>query len=231
MENKKREGEGREGKEGKKGVSYVEIFIAFSIFLIGVSVVTYFFIPFFRPEYRNALIEIQKNFEENFMAQVDWYNVVVNETGCISITKLGGAKNIYLLNKSLDPINFSNGGNTIILSTNTKEFYLLNSSLDLGSSNVDCPTTKLAEVSYIKIYDEKILNMTAIDNAMSHNYENLRNTLLPGLNVDFNITFVDEGKSFGKPLPSINIFSREKVYKKIEDGNIELIKVRFYVWG
>jgi hypothetical protein len=211
----------------KRGISYVEIFIAFSIFLIGLSVVAYFFIPFFRPEYRNALNEMQKRFEENFMARVDWYSVVVNDSGCINITKLQEAKNIYFFYKNLTAVNFSIS-NGITLDVAEKELYMLNSSLDLGSSSVSC-NAKPAEATYIKIYDEKILNESAINAyTTSLDYQTLRNMLLPGFNVDFNITV--GGQSFGKPLPSINIFAKEKVYKKIKDGQIDYVKVRFYVW-
>jgi hypothetical protein len=209
----------------KRGISYVEIFIAFSIFLIGLSIIAYFFIPFFRPEYRNALNEMQKRFEENFMARVDWYSVVVNDSGCINIKKLQGAENIYFFYKNLTAVNFgiSNG---ITLDVAEKELYMLNSSLDLGSSIVSC-NAKPAEATYIKIYDEKILNETAIT-YVSSDYQTLRNMLLPGFNVDFNITVGKQ--SFGKPLPSINIFAKEKVYKKIKNGQIDYVKVRFYVW-
>jgi hypothetical protein len=208
----------------KRGISYVEIFIAFSIFLIGLSIIAYFFIPFFRPEYRNALNEMQKRFEENFMARVDWYSVVVNDSGCINIKKLQGAENIYFFYKNLTAVNFSIS-NSITLDVAEKELYMLNSSLDLGSSIVSC-NAKPAEATYIKIYDEKILNESAI-NAHA-DYQTLRNMLLPGFNVDFNITIGE--KSFGKPLPSINIFAKEKVYKKIKNGQIDYVKVRFYVW-
>lgn len=214
----------------KRGISYIEIFIAFGVFLIGVSLVTYFFIPFFRPEYRTALNILEKNFEKNFTIKASLINVVVNQTGCIKFPSSISYSNSLFLNKNFENVGFEISNGNAIIDINEENFYLLSSSKEINTAPPQfCFSPKEARVYYSPPVEEMFLDLNAINNAIANNYEDLKKEMLSGIKLDFNITIVDHN-SLGLPIARLNVFTREKIYKVINNNKIELIKVRFYVW-
>lgn len=228
MQEKRGESSESTGK-GIKGISYVEIIIAFSVFLLGIALIGYFFIPFFRPELRTALDLMEERFEKDFTMNVSFITVVVNKTGCINFTR-PGLTDFMFLNSSFEAMAFDVTSNKIVLNSNEQIFYLLNgisSSLD-GSG---CSSSNEAKVYFSPAREERLLNMSALQQAQQETYGWLRDKLLPGLKLDFNITLYDgQQASIGKSVPSLNVFAREKAYKALIANKIETVKVRFYVW-
>ena len=221
--------------KSKKSVSYVEIFIAFAIFLFGVSIITYFFLPFFKPEYRTALDILEKNFENNFIARTSLIKVVVNDTGCIKFDKYDRMQkqNALFFYPNWTPINFSLINSYIILQTTEKEFFLINATttINSGSQASGCNSPSIAKVYYSPPIEEKFI---LVENIQQQDYESLKDRLLLGFALDFNVSIFDLDdnliSSIGKPIPKTNVFGREKIYKEINNGKINLVKVRFYVW-
>ncbi|MEM4647807.1 MAG: hypothetical protein QXO12_00640 [Candidatus Pacearchaeota archaeon] len=216
----------------KKAVSYVEVLIAFSIFLFGISILFFIFSPYFRPEYLTSLNIIEKNFDRNFAKEIFIIKAVVNQTGCIKFKtyKNFNFSNILLFNKNWENLNYDFNDNKIILNYNENEFFLLVSNETINyNTNPQCDNAYDVEIYYSPPISEKfILDISDYD------YENLKNILIPGLKNDFNISIYDfDGKmvgSFGMPIPKTNIFAKQKIYKKLENNQIKFVKVIFYIW-
>lgn len=220
----------------KKGVSYVEVIVAFSIFLFGISILLFIFYPYFRPTYLTALDMIEKNFDKNFAKNIQIVKVIINktdQTDCVKfkIYKNFDKSNILIFNLNWEKIDFNVADNNVVLSSNEKEFFLLVSDDVINlDENPPCNAPTEANVYYSPPISEKfILN---INNEFT--YEQLKDILLPGLNNDFNITIYDTGgnliMSFGKPLPRTNIFAKQRIYKRLENNKINIVKVVFYIW-
>lgn len=221
----------------RKGISYIEIMIAFMIFIFGISMIAYFFMPYFKPEYYGAVNLIEKNFERKALAKASLVKVVINKTGCVEFNKFDGMverKSLFFDN-NFNQIAFSITGDKVTMNAQNKEMYLINSSMDINNNNGNsqsCNNTEGASVYYSPSVKEKIINLSFFSQDID--YKILKNELIGDYNFDFNITLVnmtnDYVGSIGLPLPKTNIFSKEKIYKAIHDGKIFYFKVRYYIW-
>lgn len=224
-----------EMKRKRKGISYIEMMIAFTIFLIGVSVILYFFIPFFKPEYRVALNVIEKKFDENFIQKVNISKLVLNES--VECANLGFSfpnTNTLIYNKSFYEIGYSNNGNAVLDANYELEFYVYEFEQSVDHKKSECEEGKVVKAAFTPKIVEEFINLEKFRSDQT--YDSLKQTLIPGFNLDFNITIILDSRviSIGKPLAKTNIFSKEKFYKVLDNDEdnkkIKTAKVRFYVW-
>ncbi len=215
----------------KKGITHVEIIVAFSIFILGLSTILYFFIPFFNPTYYSSLNTLEKNFEKKFSIETSLIKFVVNETGSITFIKHPNMSetNSLIFNKDFEPIDFSIQDNNITANVNENELFLLISNEEINNrSQLTIENPKPSNVYYSFPIKEIFINVSKFE--QDYNYEDLKREM--GIVSNFNITLIDESNfySIGKPIPKINVFAKEKLYKIIKDKKIKYVKVRFYVW-
>ena len=224
-----KKGKRKKGKR-KRGITHVEIIFAFAIFILGISTILYFFIPFFRPTYYASLDTLEKKFEKDFFIEAELIRLVVNQTGEIKFKAYNGITetNSIIFNKNFIPVDFYINDNYIVMNTDEKELFVLKANAEINSKSnlyIDNPTE--VNVYYSFPINEIFVNLSKFQEA--YDYESLKRNL--GMVSDFNITLAnDVVYTIGKPIPRVNVFAREKVYKIIEDKKIKYVTARFYVW-
>jgi hypothetical protein len=212
----------------KKAITHVEIIVAFSIFVLGISTLLYFFIPFFRPTQYASLNTLEKNFEKNFLIEANLMRFVVNQTGIISFKAYPGIdqEHSLIFNTNFQPVNFSIDNGNITMDATEPNFFLLVSSEKINEQQgFDFENPSPASVYYGFPIKEFFVNLSKFNQP----YEDIKSQLAA---TDFNVTLTYDNNfySIGKPIPKINVFAKEKIYKIIENKEIKYVKVRFYVW-
>jgi hypothetical protein len=211
----------------KKAITHVEIIVAFSIFVLGISTLLYFFIPFFRPTQYASLNTLEKNFEKNFLIEANLIRFVVNQTGTISFKAYPGIdqEHSLIFNTNFQPVNFSIDNGNITMDATEPNFFLLVSSEKINEQQgFDFENPSPASVYYGFPIKEFFVNLSKFNQP----YEDKSQLAA----TDFNVTLTYDNNfySIGKPIPKINVFAKEKIYKIIENKEIKYVKVRFYVW-
>lgn len=222
----------KKGGVAKRGISWVEIMVAFTIFLIGVSVIFYFFTPFFKPEYRTVLDELIKNFESNLLIEVNWSKFVINDTSnCVEFQANLVKENILIYNPTFNLLNFSiQSSNLILNASKEKEFYLLEANQVNQGPFPTCSNPKKVKAFFAPKIKDRFINLSYWTQPIS--YQQLKQILIPNLNFDFNLTLIIDGNwySIGKPLAKAQVIGKEKIYRVIKNKKIKKAKVRFYLW-
>jgi len=234
----------------KRGVSGVELIVSFVIFISFLTFIFSYMSPLSMPASRSVLTTLESAVSDNATVEIETTPFAVNET----LLEQKNAACFKLSGESLTDVFITdNSGNEIAFQSGTgnveythEKFYYINKAAgitgkqkNLAESNC-VPLTRNKDYSTSIVRTKKVYYNTSLEelkNAYSSNYAGLKANLKIPANSDFSIIIFDSNQkeiiSMAKPLPQMNIISKEFPIEILSDGNgITISKgfMRLLVW-
>jgi len=237
--------------QNKKGVSGIELIVSFVIFIAFLVFIFSYMSPLSMPASRSVLTTLESSVSDNATVEIETVPFAVNEslpqlksesTGCFKLSDEILSK-VFITDNSGKEIAFQSGTGNI---ENTHEkFYYINKAA--GITGKQLPTgaecallTRNKDYSTSVVRTKKIYynqSLAELANAYKNNYAELKANLKIPTNSDFSIIIFDSNQkeiiSMTRPLPQMNIISKEFPIEILSDGNGIIITkgfIRLLAW-
>jgi len=219
----------------KRGVSGIELIVSFVIFIAFLAFIFSYMSPLSMPASRSVLTTLESAVSDNATVEIETTPFAVNETmlelknaSCFELSGENPLIDVFITDNSGKEIAFqSNTGN---VEYTHEKFYYINKAAGMSGKQATLegcvPLTINKDYSTSIIRTEKIYynqSLAELENAYKNNYASLKANLKIPANSDFSIIIFDSNQkeiiSMTKPLPQMNIISKEFPIEILSDGN------------